>query len=111
MNLGFYNYDNPLNDVESNIELIKIPVENSYLIAAHSGTGKKAYFNDLRLLDIGDDIYLDILREEKHYQVTNIYRTIKDGDISISNKSNMIYLTTCDQIFEGYQLVIEGTLV
>ena len=105
------NYDNPLNDVESNIELIKIPVENSYLIAAHSGTGKKAYFNDLRLLDIGDDIYLDILREEKHYQVTNIYRTIKDGDISISNKSNMIYLTTCDQIFEGYQLVIEGTLV
>ena len=111
MNLGFFNYDNPLNDVDLNIELIKIPVENSYLIAAHSGIGEKAYFNDLRYLEIDDDIYLEILGEKKHYQISNIYRTIKDGDISISDKSNMIYLTTCDQIVKGYQLVIEGTLV
>lgn len=111
MNLGFYDYDNPLNDVESNIELIKIPVENSYLIAAHSGVGDIAYFNDLRALKVGDDIYLEILDEEKHFQVINIYRTIKDGDISISENSDMIYLTTCDQIVKGYQLVIEGVLV
>ena len=32
INLGFYNYDNPLNDVSKNIELIKIPVKNSYLL-------------------------------------------------------------------------------
>ena len=111
MNLGFYDYDNHLNDVESNIELIKIQVENSYLIAAHSGVGDIAYFNDLRALEVGDDIYLEILDEEKHFQVTNIYRTIKDGDISISENSDMIYLTTCDQIVKGYQLVIEGVLV
>lgn len=111
MNLGFYNYDSPFNDVESNIELIPIPVKNSYLFAAHSGVGKKAYFNDLALLKIDDDIILKIAEVHHHYKVNNIYRTIKDGDISIKNQEGMIYLTTCDQIIKGYQLVIEGILV
>lgn len=111
MDLGFYDYDNPLNDVELNIEMIQIPVRNSYLFAAHSGIGKKAYFNDLANLKAGDDIYLEIADENNHYKINNIYRTIKDGDISIKTNEGMIYLTTCDQIIKGYQLVIEGILV
>ena len=111
LDLGFYNYDHPLNDVAYNIELIEIPVADSYLIAAHSGVGQIAYFNDLHKVLVGDDIYLSIADSTMHYRVSNIYRTIKDGDIAISNKSGMIYLTTCDQIIDGYQLVIEGMLV
>lgn len=110
MNLGFYNYDDPLNDVEKNIKWIRIPVANSYLFAAHSGVGQKAYFNKLFDLEIGSDIYLKLPTEELHYEVINIYRTPKDGDIAISKEEGKIYLTTCDQIIKGYQLVIEGIL-
>ena len=108
MNLGFFNYDNPLNDVDLNVLWIPIPVENSYLFAAHSGVGSIAYFNELRNVVIGDDIILSFGDNELHYEVTNIYRTQKDGDIAISKNEGMIYLTTCDQVIKGYQLVIEG---
>ena len=108
MNLGFYNYDSPLNNVEYNIELIKIPVEGSYLIAGHSGVGKKAYFNDLSKLEEGDIIYLDINNEKNKYIITSIYRVKKTGNINIKNNTDMLYLTTCDQVIDGYQLVIEG---
>lgn len=111
MNLGFYNYDSPLNNVEYNIELIEIPIEGSYLIAGHSGVGAKAFFNDLHNLQTGDDIYLDIENNTYHYIVDNIYRVKKTGSINISNAANMLYLTTCDQIVSGYQLVIEGIKV
>ncbi len=110
LNLGFYGYDSKLNDVELNVEIIKIPVSGSYLLAAHSGIGSKAYFNDLASIAIGDDIYLTIEDNTTHYQVTNIYREIKDGDISISNQSGLLYLTTCDQIVSGYQLVVVATI-
>ena len=111
IDLGFYHYDNILNDVSYNIELIKIPVANSYLIAAHSGDGHLAYFNCLHNILVGDDIYLIIDDTLKHFQVNNIYRIKKNGKINISNKENMIYLTTCDQIIKGYQLIVEGILI
>ena len=110
MKLGFYYYDSLLNDVAKNIELIKIPVENSYLIAGHSGTGKIAFFNDLKDLIIGDDIYIRFQKKENHYVVSDIKRVIKSGKINISDEENKIYLTTCDQIIDGYQLIIEGNL-
>ena len=111
INLGFYNYDNPLNDVSKNIELIKIPVKNSYLFAAHSGIGKIAYFNDLDKLKENDIIYLKFKDKSIKYKVTKVVRVKKNGSIEITNEENKIYLTTCDQIIEGYQLVVEGTIL
>ena len=111
MNLGFYNYDSPLNNVEYNIELIEIPIEGSYLIAGHSGVGAKAYFNDLAKLNVGDIIYLEIDSMNYTYAVDDIYRVEKTGSINIKNKSDILYLTTCDQVIDGYQLIIEGIKV
>lgn len=108
MNLGFYDYDNPLNDVALNVLWIKIPVSNSYLFAAHSGVGSIAYFNNLRYVSLNDDIYLEFKDKKIHYVVSDIYRIEKSGKINISKREGMIYLTTCDQIIDGYQLVIEG---
>ena len=105
---GFYEYDNKLNDVDLNVMWIPIPVDNSYLFAAHSGVGSIAYFNTLRNVEVGDDIYLELDSLMMHYEVVNIYKTKKDGDITISKEEGMIYLTTCDQVIKGYQLVIEG---
>ena len=111
MNLGFYDYDSPLNDVEYNIEFIDTGVTNTYLIAAHSGVGKKAYFNDLAKLAIDDDIYLELHDKNMHYKVIDITRTIKNGEVYISNSSGFLYLTTCDQTIKGYQLTIIASII
>lgn len=111
MDLGFYDYDNPLNDVEYNIEFIDTHVTDTYLIAAHSGVGKKAYFNDLANLNIGDDIYLELYDNKLHYKVIDITRSIKNGSINISDSSGFLYLTTCDQTIKGYQLTIVASII
>ena len=110
MNLGFYDYDNPLNDVEKNIEFINTNVADTYLIAAHSGIGKKAYFNDLAKLKINDDIYLELYNKKMHYKVIDITRTLKNGEIYINNQKGFLYLTTCDQTIKGYQLTIIASI-
>ncbi len=109
--LKFYKYDSPLNDVSKNIEMINTSINDTYLIAAHSGIGQKAYFNDLYLLEEGDDIYLQFKDEKKHYIINKIYKIPKTGEISISKEKHKIYLTTCDQLIKGYQLVVEGSLI
>lgn len=58
-NRGFYNIESPQNNVESNIQVIKgssMPTKKNgnLIIAGHSGTGWKAFFNDLYQLSIGD---------------------------------------------------------
>ena len=111
MNLGFYDYDNPLNDVEYNIEFIDTHVTDTYLIAAHSGVGQKAYFNDLANLNIDDDIYLELHDKNMHYKVIDITRTVKNGEVYISNSPGFLYLTTCDQTIKGYQLTIIASII
>mgnify|MGYP001623959450 FL=1 len=111
MDLGFYDYDNPLNDVEYNIEFIDTHVTDTYLIAAHSGVGKKAYFNDLAHLNIDDDIYLELHDKNMHYKVIDITRTVKNGEVYISNSPGFLYLTTCDQTIKGYQLTIIASII
>ncbi len=111
LHLGFYPIGSNLNTVSKNIELIETGITNTYLIAAHSGSGYLAYFNDLRYLNINDDLYLEFKDYTNHYQITNIRREKKDGNISIKNEENQLILTTCDQIVKGYQLIIEAKLV
>ena len=111
MKLGFYDYESNLNDVNKNIELINTGISNTYLIAAHSGTGTLAYFNDLRYLEINDEIYLKFKNKTNKYKIKNISRKIKDGKIKISKEENQIILVTCDQIVKGYNLIIEGKLI
>ena len=81
MYLGFYDVNNKNNDVNKNVMLINTNIKNTYLLAAHSGIGKLAYFNDLR------------------------YK------INIKMEENQVILTTCNQIRKGYQLIVEGNLV
>lgn len=111
MYLGFYDFVNPLNNVDKNIEYINTGLDNVYLLAGHSGIGKNAYFNDLRYLKIDDDIYLEFENNTLHFKINNIYREIKNGQISIRKDENQVILTTCDQIYKGYQLIIEGIMV
>lgn len=109
MKLGFYNVDNEKNNVGENVTLIDTGINNTYLLAAHSGSGPLAYFNDLRYLSVGDKITLIIDGNIMNYEVVNIRNEIKNGKINIKNEKNQVILTTCNQVKKGYQLIIEGS--
>lgn len=111
MKLGFYNVDNEKNNVGENVTLIDTGINNTYLLAAHSGSGPLAYFNDLRYLSVGDKITLIIDGNIMNYEVVNIRNEIKNGKINIKNEGNQVILTTCNQVKKGYQLIIEGSLI
>lgn len=111
MKLGFYNVDNEKNNVGENVTLIDTGINNTYLLAAHSGSGHLAYFNDLRYLSVGDKITLIIDGNIMNYEVVNIRNEIKNGKINIKNEKNQVILTTCNQVKKGYQLIIEGSLI
>lgn len=111
MKLGFYNVDNEKNNVGENVTLIDTGINNTYLFAAHSGSGPLAYFNDLRYLSVGDKITLIIDGNIMNYEVVNIRNEIKNGKINIKNEKNQVILTTCNQVKKGYQLIIEGSLI
>ena len=110
MSYGFYDTQSKLNDVNKNVALIDSNIENTYILAAHSGSGNLAYFNDLKYLRKKDKIYLKFENKTLEYEVVNIRSNIKNGKIRIKNKENQLILTTCDQIKKGNQLIIEANL-
>ncbi len=110
MTHGFYDINNKLNDVDKNVTLINSNIENTYILAAHSGTGNLAYFNDLKYLEKDDEIYLKFKDKILKYEIANIRSEKKNGKIKIKNKENQLILTTCDQVRKGNQLIIEANL-
>lgn len=106
----------PINSIENTIErhvsILKdstYPEENNSLmiIAAHSGIGPIAYFQELDKLELNDEIILIIKNKKYIYKVKDIWEEKKNGYININkeNKKQLI-LTTCSPNKEGYQLVI-----
>ena len=66
------------NDVEKNIFIVEgssyPDVEKGNLmIAGHSGTGWKAFFNDLYKLNVGDTAYVKYKNKKYIYNIVNIY--------------------------------------
>lgn len=110
MTYGFYDINNKLNDVDKNVTLINSNIENTFILAAHSGTGNLAYFNDLKYLEKNDEIYLKFKDKILKYEIVNIRSEKKNGKIKIKNKENQLILTTCDQVRKGNQLIIEANL-
>ena len=100
------------NTIERHVSILKESIypdkDNSLMIiAAHSGTGKIAYFQELDKLEINDEIILIYKNNKYTYYVKNIWEEKKNGYINI-NKENkkQLVLTTCSPNKEGYQLVI-----
>lgn len=107
---GFYDIHNEFNNVDKNVTLINSNIENTYVLAAHSGSGNLAYFNDLKYLKKYDELYLKFKDKILKYEIINIKSEKKNGKIKIKNKENQLILTTCDQIKKGNQLIIEANL-
>jgi LPXTG-site transpeptidase (sortase) family protein len=100
------------NDIEKHVTILKESIypdnDNSIMvIAAHSGIGKIAYFNELDKLEINDEVIL-IYKEKRYiYIVKDIWEEKKNGYININKeKKKQLVLTTCSPNKENYQLII-----
>ncbi len=101
-NRGFYALGASANNVEENIEVIagsQMPdvKKGNLIIAGHSGTGWKAFFNELYQLNVGDQAQVVYQDKTYTYQITNIYKAQKIGKIAIKRDYTKTSLTlvTC----------------
>lgn len=115
---GFYDIDNPMNNVDKNIELISnsnMPdVENGTLIlAAHSGNDRVSYFNKLYKLNIDDEIEIIYNKSKYLYKLIDIYEVEKTGSITLHNINNItsLVLVTCSNFNNDLQVVYISRLV
>ena len=109
---NLYDINNPQNSVEKNVTILKESTpptkKNSIMIlAAHSGTGKIAYFNSLNKLELNDSIILIYKNKKYTYIVKNIWEEPKTGYINFNKeKDKQLILTTCSPTNSKNQLVI-----
>ena len=100
------------NTIEKHVSILKgstYPEEDNSLmiIAAHSGIGPIAYFQELNKLELNDEIILIIEKKKYIYMVKDIWEEKKNGYINFNKeKKKQLILTTCSPNKEGYQLVI-----
>ena len=99
---GFVDKRSTENDVEKNIMVVEgsnYPnvEKGNFIIAGHSGTGWKAFFNDLYQLTTGDIAYVTYKGKKYTYKITNIYKQPKTGKIAIYRNYDKTTLTlvTC----------------
>ena len=107
LNEDIYGKESQKNNIEEHITILK---ESNYpqliILAAHSGTGKIAYFEELNKLEINDKIQITYNKETSIYKVIKIWEEPKNGKIHIENKEKQLILTTCSPDHKNYQLII-----
>lgn len=115
---GFVDKRSSENDVEKNILVIdgsNYPdVERGNLIlAGHSGTGWKAFFNELYQLEVNDEAYVTYKGKKYTYKITNIYKQPKIGKIAIYRNYDKTTLTliTCTNNDSTTQTIYIAELV
>ncbi len=116
LNRHFYPIDSEENTIDKNIMVLKestMPdIDNSLLIlAAHSGTGDIAFFEELDNLSINDEVIIIYQNKKYIYIVKDIWEEKKNGYINL-NKENkkQLVLTTCSPNKDNTQLIINCIL-
>ena len=101
-----YDINNSKNNIEEHVTILN-QIDNTIVLAAHSGTGPIAYFERLDELNINDEVYLYLNNNKYKYIVIDIWEEKKNGYIHI-NKSNkkQLILTTCSPKKVNYQLIV-----
>ena len=99
---GFFAQESSQNNVEKNIYIVNGSSypdveQGNFIIAAHSGTGWKAFFNDLYKLEKGDIVTVTYNERNYNYNITKIYKQKKTGTIAIYRNYDKTTLTlvTC----------------
>lgn len=109
-----YQKDSSHNNIEEHVTILKeskMPNEQDSIIflAAHSGSGSKAYFNHLNQLTINDLIILTYNNQPITYIVKNIWEETKTGYIHVNKEPKpQLILTTCSPTNKNKQLIINS---
>ena len=113
MEKGIYNIDNPLNNVDKNIAVLRETIwpdqKNSHIIlASHSGNSDISYFKKLNKLKINDEIYFYYNNKKYVYSINNIYEVEKRKYINLDLSNDDISLITCKG--KNNQIIYHGKL-
>ena len=99
---GFLDKRSTENDVEKNILVVEgsnypDTDKGNLILAGHSGTGWKAFFNDLYKLEVNDIAYVTYKNKKYIYKIVNIYKQPKIGKLAIYRNYDKTTLTliTC----------------
>ncbi len=118
LNKGFVDRRSKENSVEKNIYIVdgsNYPDvdKGNFIIAAHSGTGWKAFFNDLYKLNKNDLAYVTYKGNKYTYKITNIYKQQKVGKIAIyrNYEKTTLTLITCTNYDSKTQSIYVAELI
>lgn len=87
--------------------------KGNFILYAHSGNNRIAYFDNLYKVNIVDDIYVYYNGTKYHYTVFDKYNIEKNGKLNVLSTTTNQYITlvTCNQQDKGKQIVIVGKLI
>lgn len=115
---GFLDIRSTENDVEKNILVVagsNYPDTDrgNLILAGHSGTGWKAFFNELYQLQVSDTAYVTYKGKKYVYKITNIYKQPKTGKLAIYRDYDKTTLTliTCTNNDSATQTIYIAELV
>lgn len=115
---GFLDKRSMDNDVEKNILVVEGSTypdvdKGNLILAGHSGTGWKAFFNDLYKLQKSDTLYVTYKNKKYIYSIVNIYTQPKIGKVAIYRNYDKTTLTliTCTNNDATTQTVYIAELV
>ncbi len=118
LNKGFVDRRSQENSVEKNIYIVDGSTypdvdKGNFIVAGHSGTGWKAFFNDLYKLSKGDEAYVTYKGYKYTYKITNIYKQQKVGKIAIYRdyEKTTLTLITCTNYDSKTQTIYVAELV
>ncbi len=118
LNKGFVDKRSKENSVEKNIYIVdgsNYPDvdKGNFIIAGHSGTGWKAFFNDLYKLRKNDVAYVTYKGYKYTYKITNIYKQQKVGKIAIyrNYEKTTLTLITCTNYDSKTQSIYIAELI
>ena len=106
---GLHDVNSPLNDIDKNIAFLNDNYPNlntNTVIMGHSGDSEVSYFKDLDKLKIGDLIYFYYDNHEYIFEVGDIYKVLKTGDVTVKRIKNKLTLTLITCYLDNEQLVI-----
>ena len=115
LNEKIYDINSTNNTSEKHVAILngsnEPEINNSILIlAAHSGVGDIAYFNNLDKLNLNDEVIIYYKNKKYKYIVNDIWEEKKNGYIHINNDDKrQLILTTCSPNKDKYQLIINCT--
>jgi len=109
---GIYSKEDKRNNIEENIMIHKDSNPDNIILIAHSGSGEKAIFKDLKYLDTDSLVEFYYQHTKYVYKIDNIYCIAKTGKAIIKKENKKtITLITCDSKDKTKQVVYIGYLI